>query len=140
MPVPPTAPERIHAYRHAMDCLSCRQWAGAIGRRTDGSSVAGVFNVLQALRIECQARIGDLAEQGSVDERIRVREHNLDATSQDIVTALEIAVSQLSTVHAWGKEAGMSEAGLSADGIGAALGEIRRNLHECIGVAQRHVS
>lgn len=124
-----------------MACLPSLQWASAIAKRTDGSSVAGVFNVLQALRTEYQAKIGDLAEEGSAHEQIQLREGNLDATLQDIVTALEIAVGQLSTAYTLGKEEPeAAEAGLSANGIGVALGEIRRNLHECIGVAQRHVS
>lgn len=58
--------DRLTAYQLAIESLPRpAMWYMAINSRDDGSTPAGVFAVLDELRMEFQARIGDLVDDSA---------------------------------------------------------------------------
>jgi len=124
--------DRKAAYQLALECLPrSGMWFRAISARRDGSSAPAVFNILDAVRREFHARIGDLAEQQDVSPDWSCDVEGLNGL--DITTAYQLVISFIPRPAMWQMAVGLRSDGSTPEGVFAALDEIRRMFQIQVG-------
>lgn len=126
-----TTQDRIVAYQMAIDALPrADRWSAAIAARTDGSSVAGVFAVIDRLKMEYQGCIGALAEGEAAPRPARL---DINATAQDTIVGYQLAIDSLPRGARWEHALSLRTDGSTPSGVVAALDALRMSLHVRLG-------
>lgn len=129
----PTPKERIAAFQLAIETLpSETEWSGALASRSDGCSPHGVFDVIDRLKMQYQASIGNLAD-GEVADGQSDAVRAASATAKDSVIAYQIVSDALPRAAEWEGALSARTDGTRPAGILQALDEIRMDLHIRIG-------
>ncbi|MGH8159394.1 MAG: hypothetical protein ACREPQ_14835 [Rhodanobacter sp.] len=120
------------AYLVALEFLPRKAlWLHAIGVRRDGCNAANVFKVLDAVRCEFLARIGDLGAGHEVP--VEWSGAVTIASTQDVAVAYQLVVGSLPQLGLWRVAISNRNDGSSPDGVLAALDAIRRMFQIAIG-------
>lgn len=135
-----TTENRVVAYQLAVASLPRRRgWLTALGARNDGVSPAGVFAVLDSIRMTYQARVGDLCDGEPSDASglaIDEFDAHLNATRSCCLVALQVAIDSLPNGTMWERALSLREDGTDPATVIATWAEMRMELHGCIGSLQ----
>jgi hypothetical protein len=135
-PPSPTTLDRAAALRIAIEGLPQRcTWYGTLRMRGDGSSPDGVFEVIDAIRMEYQVRLGDLGDL-SPDRAIGITDKDVNATQQDRKSAYLLAIDSLPSPGLWHAAVKLRQDGSTPGGVFASLKQLRMDLQVKIGDLQ----
>jgi len=120
------------AYQLILECLPrSDMWFRAISARRDGSSAPAIFQVIDAVKHEFHARIGDLSDQQDVSPEWYCDVAGLNGL--DVTTAYQLVISFIPRSSMWHMAVSLRTDGSSPEGVFAALDDIRQMLQIQIG-------